>query len=188
MSANKNTALSFQTTLWNEVPRVPSSLTAARVVPHYNKLNELTAESIQLLPINAGKDKNGVAKPSLKLLNPDATVAELKTLHKAQGMEMKAYLGAVAMAMVQNPEVVGVAPRLGRKGRVSLVFQKVTPQIDLLTDEELAAEMGQTVAWIKKNRKAKPTTVELDMQAPETPAPKANGKPKVVAPVATPQQ
>jgi len=178
-------AVSTQITLWNEIPRVPSTLTTAQVVPHRNKLQELTGESLRLLPISAGKDKAGKLKDSLKRQNPDMKPKELKELAKAQGLEMKSFLGNVAMALVANQDVVGIGTRVGKNGKVSLLFKKDVPQVDMFTDEELAAAMGRDIAWVKKHRREKPVEVQVDLQkGAASEAQKPNGK--IVPPVSTP--
>lgn len=183
-------SIATQITLWNEVPRVPTSLTAVSLVPHRNKLNELTGESIRILPISAGKDKTtGKLKDSLKQRNPDLKPKELKELAKAQGLEMKSYLGQVSVALIQNPDVIGLGARVAKNGRVSLVFKKDIPQVDMLTDEDLAAAMGRDVAWVRKNRKTAPVEIQVDLQGKA--APESQPKPKagkvITAPVSTPE-
>ncbi len=178
--------VSTQITLWNEIPRVPEALTTAMVQSHRNKANELTGESIRLLPISAGKDKlTQKLKPSLKRSNPDLKPKQLKELHKAQGMEMKSFLGTVALSLVQNKDVVGVGTRVSKTGKISLIFKKDIPQVDMLTDEELAAAMGRDVAWVKKNRKEKPVEIQVDLQKGATEKPQ--GK-VIAAPVSTPEE
>jgi len=186
-----NKAISTQITLWNEIPRVPEALTTAVLSEHRNKEKALTGESIHLLPITAGKDKvTKVARPSLKLQNPDMTVAQLKELHKSQGMEMKGFLGAIALSLTQNKDVIGLGARVGKNGRVSLVYKKDVPQVDMLTDEELAVAMGRDVAWVKRNRKSTPVEVQVELQTKPSTESKANGKAKagnvVTPPVSTP--
>jgi len=177
-------AVATQITLWNEIPRVPATLTTAQLVPSRNQAQELVGESLRLLPISAGKDKTGKIRPSLKQQNPNLTPRELKELHKSQGMEMKAFLGAVALSLASNPDVVGLGTRVGRNGRVTLAYKKDVPQVDILTDEELAMAMGRTVEWVRQNRKERPVTVELELQKASAES-KPNGK-VINAPAATP--
>jgi predicted DNA-binding helix-hairpin-helix protein len=191
---NNNSGVSLQIPLWNEVPRVPSKLTAVKFGTHRNKLQEMTAESITLLPINGGKDKaTGLLRDSLKVRNPNMTAEQLVELHKSQGTEMKGYLGTAAMALVANEHVIGLGIRYGRKGRVNIAFQREVPQVEFLTDEECAKAMGQSLEWVRANRREQGEPIELE-QTPESSAPAPAKKPatkpkagKVVAPaVSTP--
>jgi hypothetical protein len=140
-----------------------------------NDEGDITSQSVSLLPITA---KDGAA--SLKQSNPTATGAQLKTLHKEHSLELKTYLTQLGTSLQANPQVGGVGVRY-TKGRVSLVFKRFVSQTELVSDEDIAKRMGQSVAWVRKHMRKANTTIDADTGKELKPAPQ-NGTPELVPP------
>jgi len=166
-----------QLSLWHDV--IPAQFKggmANRLSASQNVNDEsgdVTSQFVGLLPITA---KDGVR--SLKSLNPNMSAADLKELHKKDSLELKQWLVQQGTSLMANPDVGGVGVRY-TKGRVSLVFKKIAPQVNMLTDEQVAKHLGQSVEWVRKhiNRNA-PITIDAGTGKELKPSPQ-NGTPEL---------
>lgn len=160
-----------QMTLWGEVLPQRNNLSNIVYTQNENDENEVTSQTMSLLRINA---KEG---DSLKARNPNLTGEQLKAKHKADSMALKDHLSQLAVSLQGNSEIGGAGLRV-TKSRVSIVYKRFTPQVEMLTPEEIAKRMGQSVEWVKANM-VKPAPV-LDAATGKElkPAPQ-NGKPEL---------
>jgi len=170
-----------QLSLWNEVlPQVDQRMSGHLVGTNgINDENELTSQTLRLLPINAGKDKTtGKAKDSLALRNPNATAAQLKAEHAKQSLELKDWLVQAAVKLNGEQNIGGLGIRATKSGRLSLVFKRLVPQVQLKTDEEYAAELGCTIEQVRAIRQKPAATIDAATGKELKPTPQ-NGTPEL---------
>jgi hypothetical protein len=156
-----------QMTLWHELPVFPES-TASRLIftEHKNDDGDITGHSARLLPTTAGDNKPSLAKST------GLTGEELKNEANKASLSIKEYLVSLANKANASADIGGVGMRITEK-RMTLTFKRLAPQVRLLSDEELAAQLGVSVSEVTELRKkGKKQEVEL------VPAPQ-NGTPEL---------
>lgn len=170
-----------QMTLWNELPVIPAAINSRLTfVESRNADGEVTAHAFRLLPVNAGEGKDSLAKRTGK--KGDALAVEAA---KAS-LEVKQYLIDLATRAGSCEEIGGVGMRMSKSGRMTLTFKRLKSQTMFLTDEEMAAQLGCSVAEVAALRKNKPAAPAPALPAPKPgkgkklkPAPQ-NGQPELV--------
>jgi hypothetical protein len=167
-----------QLSLWNELPIVPANISnRLAFTATKNDEDEVTAHNVRLLPTSAGEGKASIK--SLTKKSGD----ELKAAAADASRELKNYLVNVAQETLKSDDIGGQALRITKGGRLQLTFKRLNT-VKFMTDEELAAQLGVTVAEVAAIRKSgKASPVELK------PTPQ-NGTPELIpagAPDAQPE-
>ena len=194
------TISSNQLALWNELPVVPRETGASLLFAQgVNDEGQVTSQSMRMLPVTAGKDKDGVQKDCLAV-RTGLKGEELKVRANQESIKVKDYLLQVMIEASKSNAIGGVGLKITAGGRLNLVLKRLTPQVAMLSDAELAQQLGCPVEKVTEMRKAsgksvnqvvelKPApqngTPELIPAAKPATAPVAPGSPG--APVANPQ-
>jgi hypothetical protein len=175
---------STQLSLWNELPILPANISSRlSFTESKNDEMEVTAHTVRLLPTSAGD-----GKPSIKSITKK-TGDELKVAAADASRELKNYLVNVAQETLKSNDIGGQRLRITDRS-LTVVFKRLNT-VKFMTDQELAAQLGITIAEVTAIRKAgKASQVELK------PTPQ-NGTPELMpagdtgttpeAPVANPE-
>jgi hypothetical protein len=155
-----------QMSLWNEVPVIPRDTGANLVFSStVNDESEVTAQTVKLLSVTAGKGKDCLAKRT------GLTGDKLKAAAAEESIKLKEYLVDVAQATLKSGDIGGQALRFTKGGRMVMTFKKLVPQVQMLTDEEHAKQLGCTVEALIEFKKKNGVTLK--------PAPQ-NGHPELI--------
>lgn len=166
-----------QLSLWNEMPVVRDNIAnGLSFLETKNDEGEVTAHSLRLLPTNAGKGKNSLAKVT------SLTGEALRERHASDSRQLKDWLVDVAIKINRSPDIGGVGLKTTKSGRMTLVFKRLKPQVEMLTDEQMAEQLKCSVEEVAALRKSgqpadeQEQTEETTEQPELVPAPQ-NGKP-----------
>lgn len=177
-----------QLTMWNEVvPAVAAGLAQHLIgKEQINKKGVSTGQSIRILPVKAGTNEDGTARPSLAVAFPKLTEDQLAGKHNSQCLEMKKWLlQQVGAAILNDDTIGGVALNVSKSKRLSMSFKTLVPQVAMKSDIEYAAELGCTVEQVRNIRREAKPVVELEVtNTPPAPAPAKRSRKPAAQPAA----